>query len=106
MSWFSQAVQPVQSEKEAFWYLNLTLEQHDAYEKLYAHLKQSQAVHVGHDDRHTLLRFLKARQWDVQRAATMYQNMAKWRLEQRTDQMYKTFTFPEKEEVLRVRVHT
>ncbi|EFJ43035.1 hypothetical protein VOLCADRAFT_66295 [Volvox carteri f. nagariensis] len=101
MSLFGPAIQRVQTETEAFWYLNLTSEQQSAYDRLLGHLKEAGALHKGHDDCYTLLRFLKARQWDVQRAATMYQNMVKWRTDQRTDHLYETFTFPEREQVLR-----
>ncbi|GIL72327.1 hypothetical protein Vretimale_3992 [Volvox reticuliferus] len=105
MSWFSHAAQPVQTETEAFWYLNLTSEQQAAYDKLLEHLKETRGLHKGHDDRFTLLRFLKARQWDVHRAAAMYQNMVKWRIEQHADHLYETFMFPEREEVLRYYPH-
>ncbi|GLC35857.1 hypothetical protein PLESTB_000513000 [Pleodorina starrii] len=101
MSWFSHTAHPVQTEVEAFWYLNLTPEQQLAHDKLLEHLKETRTLHQGHDDRFTLLRFLKARQWDVHRAAAMYQSMVKWRIEQRTDHVYETFTFPEREAVLR-----
>ncbi|GLI68592.1 hypothetical protein VaNZ11_013062 [Volvox africanus] len=101
MSWFSHGAQPVQTETEAFWYLNLTSEQQAAYDKLLEHLKEARGLHKGHDDRFTLLRFLKARQWDVQRAAAMYQNMVKWRIDQHADHLYETFVFAEREEVLR-----
>ncbi|GFR52717.1 hypothetical protein Agub_g15270 [Astrephomene gubernaculifera] len=102
MSWFSHSPTPhrVQTEEEAFWYLNLTSEQQSAYEKFHEHLQQTSALLAGHDDRYTLLRFLKARQWDVGRATTMYQNMVNWRKEHRTDEVYQTFTFEEEEAVV------
>ncbi|KXZ51116.1 hypothetical protein GPECTOR_14g97 [Gonium pectorale] len=93
-------VQRNRCEKEAFWYLNLTTEQSAAHDKFVEHLKEAGALLKGHDDRYTLLRFLKARQWDVQRAAVMYTNMAKWRAEHQTDKVYETFTFPEEDAVL------
>lgn len=93
---------PVQTEVEAFWYLNLTPEQAAAYERFREHLTQAEALLEGHDDRWTLLRFLKARQWDVERAAVMYGHMADWRRQHKPDELFKTFTFPEIDEVLPV----
>jgi hypothetical protein len=46
-------------------YLNLTPEQDSAYTKFVEHLTETNQLHSGHDDKFTLLRFLKARQWDV-----------------------------------------
>ncbi len=103
MSWFSSCtVHAVQTETEAFWYLNLTAEQQAAHDNFLKHLTEVKALLPGHDDRFTLLRFLKARQWDVGRAAIMYQTMVKWRMEARTDHVYETFAFPERDDVLKV----
>ncbi|KAG2438205.1 hypothetical protein HXX76_005809 [Chlamydomonas incerta] len=100
MHFFSHAPQPVQKEVEAFWYLNLTPEQQAAHDKFLAHLTDTKQLLAGHDDRYTLLRFLKARQWDVTKATVMYTNMTKWRAEHGTDKLYETFTFPEEDRVI------
>ena len=47
-------------------------------------------------------RFLKARQWDEEKALTMYMNTLRWRKEFGTDKIFKTFSFPEKKEVLKI----
>ena len=47
-------------------------------------------------------RFLKARQWDEAKALEMYKNTLRWRKEFGTDQIFKTFSFPEKKEVLKI----
>ncbi|KAG2489044.1 hypothetical protein HYH03_012481 [Edaphochlamys debaryana] len=102
-SWFGQshAAKPhaVQSEQEAFWYLNLTQEQNAAHDAFLEHLKETGALLPGHDDRFTLLRFLKARQWDVHRATIMYTKMTAWRKEHGVDKLAESFEFTELDRV-------
>lgn len=104
MGWGSSAPVAVQTEAEAFWYLNLSVEQQAAYDKFRAHLEEKHMLHPGHDDKYTLLRFLKARQYDVQRATSMYTGMAKWRVAHKVDELQASFQFPEHDEVFKVRL--
>eukprot|EP00798_Chlamydomonas_sp_ICE-L_P003578 gene3578-13657_t len=96
---------PIQTEAEAFWYLNLTPVQQEAYEQFHAHLKAEGLLLAGHDEPHTLMRFLKARQWDPPRATIMYTTMVKWRLEVDANGIDETFVFEELEDLISVYPH-
>ncbi|EFH59825.1 hypothetical protein ARALYDRAFT_480002 [Arabidopsis lyrata subsp. lyrata] len=52
-----------------------------------------------HDDYHTMLRFLKARRFDLDKTVQMWEEMLKWRKENGVDTIMQDFVYDEFEEV-------
>ncbi|XP_017248317.1 phosphatidylinositol/phosphatidylcholine transfer protein SFH13 [Daucus carota subsp. sativus] len=71
-----------------------------AVQELRQKLIEMDLMPARHDDYYTLLRFLKARDFSVEKTIQMWVEMLKWRKEYGTDSILEDFKFEELEEVL------
>ncbi|XP_027346664.1 phosphatidylinositol/phosphatidylcholine transfer protein SFH13-like isoform X2 [Abrus precatorius] len=71
-----------------------------AVQELRQRLLQRGSMPPRHDDYHALLRFLKARDFNVEKTIQMWEDMLIWRREYSTDTILQDFEFEELEEVL------
>jgi len=78
---------------------NLTKEQTEALAQFKSTLTEKQVFKSEKHDDHLLLRFLRARKFDVQRATEMFVACEKWREEKKVDEIFATFKYEEAEQV-------
>ncbi|XP_024396611.1 phosphatidylinositol/phosphatidylcholine transfer protein SFH1 [Physcomitrium patens] len=76
----------------------LTQSQHDTLTK-FREILSEQGLLRKRDDDHTLLRFLRARGFDIPKAKAMFEVMLEWRAEIGADTIRETFEFPERKAV-------
>lgn len=93
-----------QTEQQVFWAEYVDDEKKALAGKLRSNLSSKGLLLVGTHlaTETTLLRYLKARQWDLAKAELMYSNMVAWRKEFKTDEVYEDLDYPERDEVLKV----
>ncbi|VFQ58710.1 unnamed protein product [Cuscuta campestris] len=76
------------------------IKEESAVYELRQNLFERNLLPAKHDDYHTLLRFLKARDFSIDKTIHMWEEMLKWRKEYGTDTILEDFDFNERQEVL------
>eukprot|EP01026_Neomeris_dumetosa_P076895 TRINITY_DN827_c0_g2_i1.p1 TRINITY_DN827_c0_g2~~TRINITY_DN827_c0_g2_i1.p1 ORF type:complete len:298 (-),score=30.06 TRINITY_DN827_c0_g2_i1:111-1004(-) len=90
-----------QDEQAVYWAEHLDDEKQQKLNSLREQLSSNNSLLQGEDSDYDLMRFLKARGWNVQKASQQYLNMVQWRKEQDVDAMLgdNGFSYPELSEV-------
>jgi len=83
-------------------YGNLTNEQEQCLKDLILKIKKENLYCEERHDIHYFLRFLRARNFDLEKTFEMFSNCEKWRKENNIDELFRTFTFPELERVEKI----
>lgn len=74
---------------------DLSPEQTTALDQFKKNLAAVNAFYPESHDDHLLLRFLRARKFDLHKSQEMFLNCEKWRKEKQVDEVFKTFKFEE-----------
>ncbi|KAG2483050.1 hypothetical protein HYH03_018079 [Edaphochlamys debaryana] len=97
------------AEEEATWYLRPSADQVAALKAFRERLAAEDLLVPNHDDDCTLLRFLMARDFNLDKATAMYRDMRAWRLEQQVEGLWEAdptgSAFPEMDRLLQVYPH-
>jgi hypothetical protein len=81
---------------------SLTPEQSTTLEKFRQALTDQGLFNAQRHDDHLLLRFLRARKFDLTRTMEMFTNCENWRRSKNVDEIYETFRFDEQMEVNKI----
>lgn len=83
-------------------YGNLTKEQEQVLRDFIYEIKNKGLFCPERHNIHTLLRFLRARDFDLKKTLAMFTECEKWRKEENVDDIYKNFKYTEEEEVSKI----
>jgi hypothetical protein len=97
-------VQAVQTVEQVFWTEYIDDEKKEKLETFRERLRNKklllEGTHLATNS--ALLRFLKARGWDLAKAELMYSNMVEWRTSFKTNEVFESLDYPEKVQVLEI----
>ncbi|CAG8789657.1 6386_t:CDS:1, partial [Cetraspora pellucida] len=80
---------------------NLTPQQTGALEKFRSELNQEGVLDARRHDDACLLRFLRARKFDLTKTKKMFLDCEKWRKDFGVDELVKSFDYKERDEVMK-----